>query len=104
MPTVSFSIFLSSPGFTRFTHRVFYLLLLLTNLGLPLGQHRIWSGLPSWWVFPTIAVLTLYAVQQYLSGGSQFYALAGIPYALLYVHDAFSAPLVLPPAQRRAAR
>ncbi|WP_228777734.1 hypothetical protein, partial [Pseudomonas aeruginosa] len=44
------------------------------------------------------------AVQQYLSGESHLYALAGIPYALLYVHDALSTPLVLPPAQRRAAR
>lgn len=55
-------------------------------------------------MFPTAAVLALFAVQQYLSGGSQLYALAGIPYALLYVHDALSTPLVLPPAQRRAVR
>ncbi|VXC95302.1 membrane hypothetical protein [Pseudomonas sp. 8Z] len=104
MPTVNFDAIIGSPAFTRFTHRAFYLLLLLTNLGAPLGQHRVWGGLPGWWVFPTAAVLALFVVQQYLSGGSQFYALAGIPYALLYVHDALCTPLVLPPAQRRAAR
>ncbi len=104
MSAVGFSALLSSPGFTRLTHRAFYLLLLLTNLGAPLGQHRIWGGLPGWWVFPTTAVLALLAVQQYLSGGSQFYALAGIPYALLYVFDASATPLVLPPAQRGTAR
>jgi hypothetical protein len=104
MSAVNVFAFLSSPGFTRLTHRVFYLLLLLTNLGAPLGQHRIWGGLPGWWVFPTTAVLALLAVLQYLSGECHFYALAGIPYALLYVHDALCTPLVLPPAQRRAAR
>ena len=54
-------------------------------------------------MFPITALLALLAVQQYLSGESHLYALAGIPYALLYVHDALST-LVLPPAQRRAAR
>ncbi len=100
----SLILWLASAGFSRLTHRAFYLLLLLTNLALPLGQHRTWGGLPGWWVFPATAVLTLLAVQQYLSGESHFYALAGIPYALLYVHDALCTPLVLPPAQRRAAR
>ena len=95
---------LGSPRVSRLTHRVFYLLLLLTNLAVPLGQHRVWGGLPGWWLFPTTAVLALFAVQQYLSGGGQFYALAGIPYALLYVFDASATPLVLPPAQRGTAR
>lgn len=95
---------LGSPGFSRLTHRIFYLLLLLTNLAVPLGQHRTWGGFPGWWLFPSTAVLALCAVQQYLSGGGQFYALAGIPYALLYVFDASATPLVLPPAQRGTAR
>lgn len=95
---------LGSPSFSRLTHRIFYLLLLLTNLAVPLGQHRAWGGLPGWWLFPSTAALALCAVQQYLSGGGQFYALAGIPYALLYVFDASAVPLVLPPAQRGTAR
>lgn len=95
---------LGSPSFSRLTHRIFFLLLLLTNLAVPLGQHRAWGGLPGWWLFPTTAALALCAGQQYLSGASHFYALAGIPYALLYVYDALCTPFVLPPAQRRAAR
>lgn len=100
----SLILWLASAGFSRLTHRAFYLLLLLTNLALPLGQHRVWGGLPGWWVFPATAVLALLAVQQYLFSGNQFYALAGILYALLYAFDALSTPLVLPPAQRRAAK
>jgi hypothetical protein len=100
----SLTLWLASAGFSRLTHRAFYLILLLTNLALPLGQHRIWGGLPGWWIFPITAALALFAVQQYVFGGSQLYALAGIPYALLYVHDALCTHLALPPAQRRAVR
>lgn len=92
---------LASAGLSRLTHRAFYLLLLLTNLALPMGQHRIWGGLPGWWIFPIAAALAACAVQQYLSGGSRLFALCGIPYALLYAFDAIATPLVLPPAQRQ---
>lgn len=100
----SLTLWLASAGFSRLTHRAFYLLLLLSNLALPLGQHRIWGGLPGWWVFPATAALALFAVFQYLSGGSHFYKLLGISYALIYVHDAICVALVLPPEQRRTAR
>lgn len=103
MPTVNFDAILGSPVFTRFTHRAFYLLLLLTNLGAPLGQHRVWGGLPGWWVFPQQPYWPFGRAAVFVRRES-LYALAGIPYALLYVHDALCTPLVLPPAQRREAR
>lgn len=96
----SLILWLASAGFSRLTHRAFYLLLLLTNLALPLGQHRVWGGLPGWWIFPITAALAFSAVHLYLSGGSDLFALCGIPYALLYTFDAIATPLVLPPTQR----
>lgn len=89
----------ASPGFTRFTHRVFYLLLLLTNLALPLGQHRIWGGVVGWWVFPVFAAIAFYSLLQYLSG---LYAwkFVGLIYVFLYIGDMLLVCKVLPPAQR----
>ena len=82
--------FLNSPRLTTLTNRVFYLLLLLSNILLPTGQHRIWGGLRRWWIFPLTAAATYISMQLYLNGHGSYWRLAGVPYALLYVHDALA--------------
>jgi hypothetical protein len=83
-------LLLSSPQLTVLTHRIFYLLLLLSNILLPAGQHRIWGGLGRWWVFPLTAAVTYISIQLYLNGHGSYWRLAAVPYALLYVHDALA--------------
>lgn len=85
---------LSSPQLTTLTNRIFYLLLLLSNILLPAGQHRVWGGLRRWWIFPLTAAATYISMQLYLNGHGSYWKLAGVPYALLYVHDAFAVTAV----------
>lgn len=86
---------LSSPQLTTFTSRAFYLLLLLSNILLPAGQHRVWGGLRRWWVFPLTAAATYTSTQLYLNGHGSYWRLAGVLYTLLYVHDALAVTEVL---------
>lgn len=81
---------LSSPQLTVITHRIFYVLLLLSNILIPAGQHRMWGGLSRWWIFPLTAAVTYISIQLYLNGYGSCWRLAGVPYALLYVHDALA--------------
>lgn len=88
MPRVR--LLLSSPQLTTLTNRMFYLLLLLSNILLPAGQHRIWGRLRRWWIFPLTAAAAYISMQLYLNGHGSYWRLAGVPYALLYVHDALA--------------
>lgn len=81
-------MFLRSQVFENLTHRAGAYLLLLSNILLPLGLHRLWMGINGWWLFPGAFILSAVGTFQYLGTHVSVWRLLCIPYVLLLVFDA----------------
>lgn len=77
----------NSKGFNNLTYRVGAYLLLLSNLALPLGLHRLWMSIPSWWLFPALFCVAGIGTLQYVHTHNQTWCVLVWPYALLFVFD-----------------
>lgn len=78
---------MNSPTFNLITYRLGAYLLLLTNLILPLGQHRLWSKIEGWWLFPVGFCLAAFGSWRYLCSGIEIWKMFSLPFALLFIFD-----------------
>ncbi|MHA6892088.1 hypothetical protein [Ralstonia pseudosolanacearum] len=79
---------LNSRPFNTLTFRLGAALLLLSNMLIPLGQHRRWMKVEGWWLFPVTAAFAMLGAWLYLVHHLYSWRIAALPYGLLYVCDA----------------
>lgn len=78
---------LNARFFEIITFKVGALLLLVSNIFLPLGQHRLWMGIRGWWLFPLTFILTAFGLLKFMQTHTSVWALTAFPYSILYVLD-----------------
>jgi hypothetical protein len=99
-PLEAIKSFLVSQAFDHATHRAGAYLLLLSNLVLPLGLHRLWMRLPGCWWFPLTFVLGAVGAWNHLgSNHAAAWKVLALPFPLLLAMDFWA--LATTPVPRR---
>jgi hypothetical protein len=78
-----------SPLFERITIRIGSYLLLLSNIALPIGAHRLWMRLPGWYWFPVTFCLAALGATRYLATHSVAWAMLTWPWTAMFALDAW---------------
>jgi hypothetical protein len=87
----------TSPIFERITFKLGAYLLLLSNIFLPFGLHRMWMKIGGWWLFPVTFGLSCIGVFRFFMTGVAEWKILSMPIALLFIFDALLLSIVPAP-------
>jgi hypothetical protein len=87
--TIVIVAILSGQLFNVITYRLGAGLLLISNLALPFGQHRLFMKVGGWWLFPAMFITACVGAWGYVDSHVTAWKLLTLPYVFLFVTDAW---------------